>query len=114
MRVSPVPTTVLRAIAILLSPYVHDVTEWKIVKALKEFDDAPPEKPKAKPLPGQLLKVDELAERFHVSKYTVHRMLGRGELRCVKVGGSTRIPEAEVISVVEARDKRSPTTGEWT
>jgi excisionase family DNA binding protein len=105
MRVRPVPTTVLRAIAILLSPYVHDVTEWKIVRALKEFDDAPPERPKGKPLPGQLLKVTEVAERFHVSRYTVDRMLRRGELRCVRVGGQNRVPESEVISMVEGCEK---------
>jgi|GEM_PF-3305709 len=103
MRVRPAPTTVLRGIAILLSPYVHDITEWKIVKALVEFEDPPREKPKSSPVPGQMLTLVEVGDRLRLSRATILRMLRRGEMRSVKLGRSIRVPESELVSLAGGR-----------
>ena len=101
MRVKRIPNTVLRAITVLLSPYVNDITEWKVVKALREFQDPPIDGPEDVPKPGQLLTVAQVAERLQISVYTVHRMVKRGELRGVRVSRSIRVPEGEVIALSE-------------
>lgn len=45
----------------------------------------------------RLMKVDEVAARWRVSRMTVYRMVKAGSLPCVKLGPrSIRIPEAAV------------------
>lgn len=51
--------------------------------------------------PGRLLKVDEVAKRWSCSKPTVWRRIKTGQLKTVRIGGMTRIPESELLAVVE-------------
>jgi excisionase family DNA binding protein len=50
-------------------------------------------------LPDRLLTYDDVAEHFGVSYATVRRMVLRGELRRVKVGGSVRFLPEDVAAV---------------
>lgn len=50
------------------------------------MDDTPPE----------FWSVPEVASHFRISVSAVWAALGRGEFRRVKIGGSTRIPYADI------------------
>lgn len=41
-----------------------------------------------------VLTVAEVADRLRVSKMTVYRLLHDGDLRCVRIRGSYRVPES--------------------
>ena len=43
-----------------------------------------------------LLKIDDVARRLNVSRATTYRLLNRGELRAVRVGGQLRVDPAEL------------------
>lgn len=40
--------------------------------------------------------IDHAAEALGVSRATIYRLAGRGELRLVKLGAATRVPVAEL------------------
>jgi excisionase family DNA binding protein len=48
---------------------------------------------------SQIFTVADLANRWHMSKLTIYRMLERGDLPGFKLGNSWRITEAVVLSV---------------
>jgi excisionase family DNA binding protein len=43
----------------------------------------------------RLLKADELAARWGLHRATVYRMIARGELPALRIGGSIRVAEDE-------------------
>lgn len=43
-----------------------------------------------------LLRIDEVAEVLRISERGVYRLMGRGELACLKVGGRTLLEPGEV------------------
>ena len=50
-----------------------------------------------------LLSVAEVAAYLNVSTKTVRRLIGRGELRSVRIGRSIRIPEEEIECLIAGR-----------
>jgi excisionase family DNA binding protein len=48
---------------------------------------------------SQIFTVADLANRWHLSKLTIYRMLERGDLPGFKLGNSWRITEAVVLAV---------------
>jgi excisionase family DNA binding protein len=48
--------------------------------------------PGNEPEPANFVTVDEVARHLRVSKMTVYRLIHSGELRCVRIGRSFRIP----------------------
>lgn len=49
-----------------------------------------------------LYTVDEVAEMLSVSKMTIYRLFGTGELDSVKIGKSRRIPREAVVKFLES------------
>ncbi len=49
----------------------------------------------------RLLSPHELAERLSISRWTVYKMLGDGRIQSIKIGRLVRIPESEVLRIVE-------------
>ncbi len=49
----------------------------------------------------ELLPLAEVAERLHVSRRTVHRMLAAGELPAVRFRGSVRVAAVGLAAFVE-------------
>jgi excisionase family DNA binding protein len=47
-----------------------------------------------------LLTVDETARRLRVSDKTVRRLIGRGELRAIRVGGGIRVDSEELEEAI--------------
>lgn len=60
----------------------------------------PSQKSKKKPTQKQRLayRVDEVAELLGVSKSTVHRAIGRGQLNAVKLSNNTYIIPVQAIN----------------
>ena len=52
-------------------------------------------------LKERLLSPHELAERLSVSRWTVYKMIGDGRIQSIKIGRLVRIPESEVLQIVE-------------
>lgn len=50
--------------------------------------------------PSPLLKVPEVAALLRVSNMTVYRQINSGELPCVKVGRSFRVPRQAVRDIL--------------
>ena len=48
----------------------------------------------------QHLSINEVSKRFNVSKKTVRRWIYDGKLKAHKIGGSVRIPEAELVKFI--------------
>lgn len=48
------------------------------------------------PVERDLYTVGEVARLFRVDRSTVYRWIGQGELQAVRIGGTTRVPLAEV------------------
>jgi excisionase family DNA binding protein len=48
-----------------------------------------------------LLTVDETARRLRVSDKTVRRLIGRGEIRAIRVGGGIRVDPEELEDAVQ-------------
>ena len=63
-----------------------------------EVDDAP----QSDGLPG-LLRVSEVAAYLRKSRRSITRMIARGELPCIRFGGTLYIPEAALISQIDAQ-----------
>ncbi len=59
----------------------------------------------------QLLHLDEVAEFLAVSRRSVHRLVQRGQLRCVRVGPSSpRVRVGDLIAFVESQSTQPPPT----
>lgn len=54
----------------------------------------------------KFLTVAEVAEQWRVSKMTVYRLCHSGQLRCVKVGKSFRVPESAIQTYMEESSSR--------
>jgi excisionase family DNA binding protein len=50
-----------------------------------------------------LLTVPEIAARIALSNATVYRMLERGEIPCVSIGRSLRVPPADLEAFIVSR-----------
>jgi len=61
---------------------------------------------------GQLLRIDEAAARLRISRAALYRLVGRGELRVVRIGRSARIAEQDLAAFVEKLRRGSRTEGE--
>jgi len=49
----------------------------------------------------KLLSPKELAERLSISRWTIYKMLEDGRIQSVKIGRLVRIPDSEVLRIVE-------------
>jgi len=58
----------------------------------------------------RLLSPHELAERLSISRWTVYKMLGDGRIQSIKIGRLVRIPESEVLRIVEQGLRRAKGT----
>ncbi|MBV9171990.1 MAG: helix-turn-helix domain-containing protein [Chloroflexi bacterium] len=54
-----------------------------------------------------LLRMDAAAERLAVSRATLYRLIGRGELEVVHIGTAVRVPASALERWVSARLGRS-------
>ena len=52
-----------------------------------------------------LLTIKEAADRMSVSTKMIYRLMNRGKLRKVKIGGATRISEDDLNSYLEEQIK---------
>ena len=59
-----------------------------------------------------LLSVDEAAQSLHISRVGIYRLLKRGELRSVKVGGLRRISVTALEAYVQKLEAQSGETGQ--
>ena len=50
---------------------------------------------------GRLFTVQETAETFRVTERTIFNWLAQSRLPFVRIGGVTRIPEAEIAALVQ-------------
>ncbi len=62
--------------------------------------------------PRFLLSVDEAAQSLHISRVGVYRLLKRGELRSVKVGGLRRISVMALQAYVDKLEQDDDQTRE--
>lgn len=53
----------------------------------------------------QYLTPEEVADRLRVSKWSVYRMVDRGELPSARIGRLVRIPEEALPDLVKRRQK---------
>jgi len=49
----------------------------------------------------RLLSPHELAERLSISRWTVYKMIGDGRIQSINISRLVRIPESEVLRIVE-------------
>ncbi len=49
----------------------------------------------------RLLSPHELAERLSISRWTVYKMIGDGRIQSIKIGRLVRIPDSELLRIVE-------------
>jgi len=49
----------------------------------------------------KLLSPKETAERLSISRWTIYKMLEDGRIRSIKISRLVRIPESEVLRIVE-------------
>jgi len=47
------------------------------------------------------LSPHEFAERLSISRWTVYKMIGDGRIRSINISRLVRIPESEVLRIVE-------------
>lgn len=55
----------------------------------------------------QLLSIEQCATRLSVSKRSVRRLIDRGELRKVKVGGLVRVREEDLLSLINGEESEA-------
>lgn len=67
--------------------------------------------PAAAPALEPLMSVEEVANCLRISERGVYRLLGRGEIATIKVGGRTRIEPAELRRFI-ADQRREPAVAE--
>jgi excisionase family DNA binding protein len=66
-------------------------------------------RPRAEPGPDKLLlRVEEAAQVLSVGRTRVYALIGSGELRSVKIGGSRRVPAAVLREYVERLSDLEP------
>ncbi len=56
---------------------------------------------------GQLLTVDEVAERLRVPRKAVYELVSKGALRAIRVGRRLRVPEKELLAWEEGQEALS-------
>lgn len=56
------------------------------------------------------LRASEAAERLGVSTATIHRLINNGEINAFRVGGSVRIPAAEIDRIINTPAARQGVT----
>ncbi len=49
----------------------------------------------------RLLSPHEVAARLSISRWTVYKMIGDGRIHSIKIGRLVRIPDSEVLRIVE-------------
>jgi len=49
----------------------------------------------------RLLSPHEFAERLSISRWTVYKMIGDGRIQSINISRLVRIPESEVLRIVE-------------
>ncbi len=59
-----------------------------------------------------LLSVDEAAQSLHISRVSIYRLLKRGELCSVKIGGLRRISVAALQAYVQKLEEQRGETGQ--
>lgn len=52
--------------------------------------------------PRSLMTINDVALVLRVSRSTVRRLLDRGELRCIRIGGSLRVAPSDVDEMLAA------------
>jgi len=57
---------------------------------------------------ARLLKLSEVAARLSISRSTIYRLMARGELPVVRVGGILRFPATEIDRLINGT-KGDPT-----
>ena len=62
--------------------------------------------PSVATLPTRLLRIDDAARRLNVSKATVYRLIKRGQLPAVRVGGQIRLDPAELERYVYEEESK--------
>jgi len=50
----------------------------------------------------RLNRVEDLAERWHISRAKVYELIKSGELRSLKLGGCRRVPESAAAEFLDA------------
>lgn len=58
-----------------------------------------------------LMKVSEIARITGLSERSVHRLIERGKLVAIKIGGATRIREEDLRAFVDSAPARTPRGG---
>ncbi len=59
----------------------------------------------------RLLSPHELAERLSISRWTVYKMIGDGRIQSIKIGRLVRIPDSELLRIVEQGLRPAKGTG---
>jgi len=99
MKVRSIPANTLTATVTLLRPYCGELTETKLVAALRSADaNAAPE------TPNPMLLVREAAAILRVSPWTVVRMLRAGSLRGQKIGQQWRVSAEHVGELTNGKE----------
>jgi excisionase family DNA binding protein len=95
----PNPTDAILAAAV---PEVPGLTRREVITAVqahraRQAGIATPGAVVEPAAPGKLLRMREAAERAGLCPRTLWNLAARGQLRLVKLGRSTRVPESELI-----------------
>ena len=84
------PRNMVRAIFLMVQPYVHDLKEEHILDAIKQF--TPNNSGTSPPALPEFLTVKEVSALLKVTPRTVYNLIKSGQLTRVKVNRSCRIP----------------------
>lgn len=56
---------------------------------------------------NQVYTIDEAAARLRVSRATLYKMIKRGELRTLRIGGRQKISEREIERLIDRKEAAS-------
>jgi len=90
MKLRPVPAPTLSAVCTLLAPHCADITETRLVQALRGFEEGD------RPTAPRRISPRRFAELNDISVFTVKRMIAEGTLPAVKMRGQWRIAVGDV------------------
>ena len=93
---SDIPAEILTAAAVLLKPFRQDIDESQIRDFIvgSETGKGSPEAEE------KLISVKSAARRLSCSKATVWRLIKKGEIKSVSIGGMRRIAESEITRYI--------------